>query len=669
MKGSQAKNKKILISAVALFLVVVMAVILVIVFITGKKDVDDNSGGNVGPMPDVVATDTERHYVGDTLHKVTVTETGRSFVTPYGSDYSVVAGESAYARTAANFIVTHILGATGVELPLLLDAEWSADAKYIVVGNEEMFAAAGLTMPADDIGFTGYYIKSAGDSVFIAVNGDEGYQLAAIAFLRQVVGYDMLAQDMVIYGKDGTTLPDMELIERPDYDYRQISEPVGSAGRYGMGYTDNGIMMTINGNAWHNSFQYLPPEKYAEDYPEWYTPDGRTQTSATGGQNPGQLCYTAHGNEKNTYQLMIDTAFETLKTTVDANPTLSNITFTQEDNYDACDCDACKAEAEKYGGSVNGPVIKFVNALAEKLEDYLGGSRRVTISFFAYRATEKSPTMRNADGSYSAIDNIHCHPNVGVIIAPITATYSHSFYESVNESYAENIKSWSVVCDNIYMWLYQTNFAHYLFPANTWDTVAETYRFCKANNAVFMYNEGQWNTNNVSHFSKLKEYLESRLLFDVNLNYGDLVTHFFDNYYGEGGVAMRTFFDELQAHMKYLETAFPATVRGGYKDNIAQSQYWPKKLLDGWMDLIDEAYMAIEPLRTTDAARYETYYNHITLESLFPRYALLLLHSGSYSSSELQQMRLFFKEDSETLGVTKVDEQTDFSSIFTTWGI
>ena len=132
---------------------------------------------------------------------------------------------------------------------------------------------------------------------------------------------------------------------------------------------------------------------------------------------------------------------------------------------------------------------------------------------------------------------------------------------------------------------------------------------------------------------------------------------------------MRTFFDELQAHMKYLETAFPATVRGGYKDNIAQTQYWPKKLLDGWMDLIDEAYMAIEPLRTTDAARYETYYNHITLESLFPRYALLLLHSGSYSSSELQQMRLFFKEDSETLGVTKVDEQTDFSSIFTTWGI
>lgn len=666
MKDSKLINKKILISSIALFLVVVIALTLVLVLVACQKDQGGNGGGVNTPVGSVT-TDTDYHYVEGTLHKVNVRETDRAFVTPQGSEYAVVAGESSNAKTAANFIVTHVLGATGVELPLLLDAEWSADAKYIVVGDEEMFAAAGLTMPEEDIGFTGYYIKSVGNSVFIAVKGEDGYQLAAIAFLRHVVGYDMLSGDTVVYEKDGTVLPDMEVIERPDFEYRQVSEPVGY-GMYGMGYSSS-IMMSVNGGVWHNSFQYLPPEDYAEQYPEWYTPEGRTQNSSTLGQNPGQLCYTAHGNEKGTYQLMIDTAYSALKAAVDANPTISNVTFTQEDNFDACDCDACKAEAEKYGGSVNGPVIKFVNALAEKLEEDLGDSRRVIISFFAYRATEKSPTTRNEDGTYSAIDGIHCHPNVGVIIAPITATYSHSFYENVNQSFAENIRSWSAVCDNIYMWLYQTNFAHYMFPANTWDTVAETYRFCKANNAVYMYNEGQWNTNGVSHFSKLKEYLDSRLLVDVNLNYGDLVTKFFDNYYGEGGAAMRTFFDELQAHMKYLEKAYPATVRGGYKDNIAQAEYWPKKLLDGWMELIDEAYAAIEPLRAADPVRYETYYDHITLESLFPRYALLSLHSGVYSSYELQQMRESFKADSSALGVTMVDEQTSFSSVFTTWGV
>ncbi len=623
------------------------------------------AGGNT--QQGEVTEDVPLHRVEGTLHKVTVTETDRPFVTAGSSEYVVVAGESNAARTAANFIVTHILGATGAELPLRVDAEWSAEAKYIVVGNSELFAAVGLTMPEDDIGFSGYYIKSVGDSVFLAVNGDDGYQLAAIAFLRHVVGYDMLSEDTVLYEKDGATLPDMEVVERPDYDYRQESEPVGN-GRYGMGYS-SGFMMSVNGIAWHNSFQYLPPEKWAKTYPEWYTVSGRTQSSSTGGHNPGQLCYTAHGNEKGTYSLMIDTAFAKLKETVDANPGASFITFTQEDNYEACDCEYCEAEAEKYGGSANGPVIKFVNALAEKLEEYLGDSRRVTISFFAYRATEKSPTVQNADGSYAAIDGIHCHPNVGVVIAPITATYSHSFYESQNQSFAENIRSWSAVCDNVYMWLYQTNFAHYMFPANTWDTAAESYRFCKENNAVYMYNEGQWNTNAVSHFSKLKEYVDSRLLVDVNLNYGSLVDRFFANYYGEGGAAMRTYFDALQAHMKYLEAAFSDSVRGGYKDNIAQAQYWPKRLLEGWTELVTEAFAAIEPLREADSARYQTYYDHILLESLFPRYALLSLYSGTYSSSELQQMRTSFKEDSSALGATKVNEETDFSSVFNTWGI
>ena len=620
-------------------------------------------------VPDVITSDAEAHYVEDTLHKISVSDTGRAFITDAGSAYAVVAGGSAAAKVAANFIVTHLLNATGTELPLLEDAAWSQNAKYIVVGDEELFAAAGLAMPQENIGFTGYYIKSVGDSVFLAVNGEEGYQLAAIAFLREVIGYDMLSGDTVIYAKDGATLPDMEIIERPDFDYRQMSEPVGSVAQYGMGFTNNSIMMAINGNQWHNSFQYLPPEDYADEHPEWYTEDGRTQTSATNGQNQGQLCYSAHGDSEGTLQLMMETAYARLKEIVLANPELSNITFTQEDNYDACTCQWCTAEKEKYGGSANGPVIRFLNQLAEWLEEDLGSERRVTISFFAYRATEAAPAARNEDGSYSPIDGIHCHPNVGVIIAPITATYSHSFYESVNSSFADNIRAWSSVCDNIYMWLYETNFEHYLFPAGTWDTVAETYRFCKENNAVYMYNEGQWNSQNVSHFSKLKEYIDSRLMVNVNLNYAELVDTFFEEYYGEGGVYMREFFDGLQAHLKYLEQKYPAQVRGGYKDDIAVAAYWPKKLLDGWIALIDRAYAAIEELRTADPEQYAVYASHIRLESVFPRYALLSLHEGSYSAEELRTMRTSFRDDCVSMNVTMLNEQVSLDGVYTTWGL
>ena len=90
-------------------------------------------GGKTEPStPGVVTPDTEAHYVEDTLHKISVTDTGRAFITDAGSAYAVVAGESAAAKVAANFIVTHLLNATGTELPLLEDAAWSQNAKYIV---------------------------------------------------------------------------------------------------------------------------------------------------------------------------------------------------------------------------------------------------------------------------------------------------------------------------------------------------------------------------------------------------------------------------------------------------------------------------------------------------------------------------------------------------------
>lgn len=645
---------------------------LTMLFFTACSDKNTGNGSQQGSDGEYIE-DAAIHYAEGTLHKINVTESSRPFVTPAGSEYKVVmsdGNENTFASFAANFIIKHVKEATGFELPVEENPAWSDDAKYIVVGNDALFKAAGLTMPEDDIGFTGYYIRTAGDSVFIAAEGDDGYQMGAIAFLRETIGYDMLSGDLTVYEKKGETLPDMEIIERPDFDYRQYSQPVGKTAQYGMGYTDNSIFMSVNGSTWHNSFQYLPPEQYAAQYPEWYSKDGLTQSSATMGQNPGQLCYTAHGDSEK-LKFMQETLYKKLKEVVDLNQNLRNITITHEDNYTLCDCDACKAEKEKYGGSEAAPIIEFLNTMAEWLErDFAaeGVDRTVYISFFAYRASEQSPTVRNTDGTYTPINGIRCHKNVGVVIAPITASYSHSFYEEQNESFAENIKSWAAVCDNIYLWLYQTNYSYYLYPFASWDTVAETYRFAKSNNAVYMYNEGQWNQGNVTHFSKLKEYLDARLENNVNLNSAELTDKFFKYYYGDGGVYMREFFDGLQAHMRYLETTYPATVKGGINDNMAQTAYWPKKLIDGWMQLIDKAYEAVAKTAASDP-RYEIYLRHINLESIFPKYVLCSLYSGSYSAETLRETRSQFKSDCEELDIDYLSERVPISGLFDTWGV
>ena len=114
---------------------------------------------------------------------------------------------------------------------------------------------------------------------------------------------------------------------------------------------------------------------------------------------------------------------------------------------------------------------------------------------------------------------------------------------------------------------------------------------------------------------------------------------------------------------------FPASVYGGYKEHIGEKQLWPKKILDGWLKLVDEAYEAIEPMKESDPEMYAVYSEHILLESMFPRYALLNFYKGSYSEEAFYRDAFQFKLDCGTLGMTKWREGSSIDEIFTQWGV
>ena len=181
-----------------------------------------NSFTNTGdPVePQLTMTEMLEHKdIPDTLHKVTVTESNRVFVRDGCTEYKIVTGLSTEENVAAAFIAQMLQAATGGVFEIVPFGEitpWSDSAKYIVVGVEELFEDAGLTMPQEKLGPSGYYIKSVGDSVFIQTENAFGYQRAATAFLDHVVGYEMYAGDTVEFEKTGETLPTMEIVERPD---------------------------------------------------------------------------------------------------------------------------------------------------------------------------------------------------------------------------------------------------------------------------------------------------------------------------------------------------------------------------------------------------------------------------------------------------------------------
>lgn len=610
--------------------------------------------------------ETAVNYSTNGLHKVNIGTTGKDFVVKGKTDYQFVTSDDGPCGEACAFINKHIATATGVALPISIEENvaWTSESKYIVMGRVDLFEQAGLSMPKEDLGVTGYYIKSVGNSVFIMTSDIYGWQHAGIAFLSAVLGYDMICEDTVVYEKDGSILPTMEIIEKPDFDFKYEDNIITTTEVYGMGFLRQAqIFIAVNGRFVHNSTQYLPFAKYQSAHPGWYSTTG------------DQLCYTARGDIEER-KLMIDTVVNVIKEKVDTYKTINNITLTIDDVGNFCTCDACRAEASKYGTD-SAVIVKFCNEVAKKVDEYLEKQaqeqqtqkRSFNIVFFAYKTTEAAP-VKMVNGQYQPVDeSVVCRDNVGVYIAPIGAKYEYTFYDDINSNVQTTIKGWAACCNKLFFWLYDTNYRNYLYPYNSFDSYFETLRFCKTSNAYMIVTEGQYNTTGSTAFNRFKIYLHAKGTFNVNINYTDVVNKYFKYYFADAAEPMKKYFTQLQAHMKYLNNQNPETLTGGIYDNIAESAFWPKRLLQGWMDLIEEAYAAIEMYKDTDPELYTKLYDHICIESVFPRYALVSLHSGLFSSETVYKMKDSLMEDMTKYKIVRYSEGGLTTTLYRNWGL
>lgn len=634
----------------------------VAIALTGCSNMGTKDAEPVSPV-----SVSETHELTNTLHKVTVTESERPFVVDGKSEYKIIVGGDDRTQEAAYYLAKYVEKATGCELQFATMKEYTAEGKFIVINVPELFKFAGLTMPEDELGVQGYYIKSVNDNVFIASNYEQGARFAMLAFLRNVLGFKMYSLDAVAYEKDGTTLPDMDIVEKPDipFFHRMHNSNEEKEENYMMGYTTNGFL-SIDGNPWHNSLVFLPMEKYAKEHPKWYSTEGN------------DLCYTGHGDAKEVDAMTTIIADRILKE-AEANPDALFAACTIMDHTDVCGCEACVASSEKYNGADSAAVIKFTNKINRKVQaelqkqaDKKGTKKRpLTILFFAYHAMTQPPVIDNGDGTYSPIDDsVVCDENVAVFYAPISAEFNHTFYDEVNQKFNNMMKGWTACTNELFCWLYETNFMYYMYPYNCWDSMYETYRFCVETGAAYVMGQDQHNAQASTAFTDLKDYINSRALLNLNWDYNEILDDYFENYYMAASEPMRQYFDELRAWMRYLEDEYPAELNGSIYAEISESKYWPKNTLEHWLALIDEAKAAAEQYKD-DKVLYENLVDRINKESMFMRYALIEHYSGTYSAAALTEMQQSFKEDAQHLGFSRIKEGEggELTYVYETWGI
>ncbi|MDR0426310.1 MAG: DUF4838 domain-containing protein [Clostridiales bacterium] len=616
-------------------------------------------------------------------HLVSVTRTDMPITTASASDYKIIMPAQAedtghYAYSDYLFAPTDlqqlIFEATGARLEIVSGngLSYSAEKKYLSVGDNAYTAGADVAYPWDILGDNGCRILTKGNSVFMGGANVYGTMNAVYEFLKQVAGYRQYDAREPVFSGDAAEhimFYTMDVTEVPDFQYRQK----GAGSIVSMTYLrrtrtnfPSDIFINVGGDAFHNEFGYIPTT-WRTAHPKWF---------AVGTNH--HLCLLAQGDpiEK---AALDDEFFRVMKAAVIANPVASNITITQADERSWCRCAVCTAEYEKYGTDA-GMMIKFVNQMNRKLKTWIASAdntyfprdRQINVIFFAYQNTVNAPVVKNADGAYSAIDQeVIPDDNVYPFYAPIETYYTRPFDDPdtlTNVKNYENLKAWSTISKHVWLWPYATNYRHYLYPYNSFGIMQDNYKLFKTlSRAELIFDLHQHNQFAATGFHEYKWWLAMQLMWNTDLDVAALTDEYFDGYFKTAAAPMRTFYEELRTHMTYLENHLGMS--GNLYVNVEEQAYWPKTLLDRWMGYVSESLAAAERLKATDPAAAEIIRRRVTLESVFPRFALIQLYPGKYSDRALLDMKTSFKADVQMLGINRVSEWVLIDTVFATWGI
>lgn len=602
-----------------------------------------------------------------------------AIVTKGKSDYKIVVDEaySVTIGTAISEFNTFLYEATKCELEVVTDANatYSETAKYISFGENAVQESAKVEFSADTDKKDSFMIDTVGNSVFVLGASDTGTLYGAYELLHYLVGFEFYGVEMYEMQTNVASVPlmDFNVLEIPSFaarrtGFRFIRENTTVLNR--LRYESEVGSLTIGNLTGHTSLGFLPVAQYLneeipEDYhPEWYD----------NAIDPMQLCYTAHGDEAS-LQKMLEAAFATLKSAMIRQPEAEWCNFSMTDSTAWCGCPACKAEEQKYNGSMVAAHIKFLNRLAEmsyewfETEEGKPHARDLKFEFYAYMQLE-APPVAEKNGEFVAVDeSVICHEKVYPTLAMTKANYTLSLKnDQKNAQIYRNMRAWEALTKDsgTLCYFYCSNYSEFLVPYDTFGAMYELYNESARLGSYRMYNLGHQGGERgfTTGFNNLKIYLDSKLAWNVKQDYGQLIDNFFNDVYKEASPHMRAIFDGFRALSEYNTQAYPdyylsASIYPG--PSYVRAEIWPRTLLETWRGKISEAVQAIEYLKELDLERYEITYKYITVERIWIDYLLYQLYINEYSATEQKKLKMELYNDLELADTREINERSSIA--------
>ncbi len=611
-------------------------------------------------------TQTQKvRYAG--THNFDYTETSEYLVKDGKTDYVLVypaeQDKNGLYNVARKEFLDFFREATGISISSTPDTNvtYTADAKYISIGETKLLQEAGITIDTKTLGQDGVRIETKGKSVFLYGGSPYAAMYAVYDFMTLEFNYDFYYTDcwQIDTGVENVTLKNYNVTDIPDIGLRAKSfgwHYYGDEGdelydmyRYRQCITENMISLPIYSEydtssasaRSHNTSEMFPKSKYMADHPKWFSTDSM------------QPCFTARGDEAE-LELMVQEAakkieFSLVNHTPTNSPDMNTVQISVEDGSYHCACDVCMETAEKYGNSEAAAVILFVNRVAELVDAWMelpenaAYKRDLTYIFFANGYYIDAPVYwDNTTQSYQPLaPELQMRDNVGTYVCvkntEVDSMYDTEYYDS---NYVHPLQ-WAGLTKNIYLWYYSTNFGNYLGLSDTYGYMNEdTYQFISSINCRYFFNNTQYGQQGAATgFHLVKAYIDSKLAWDSSLSSVELMDKFFNYVYREAADTMRTVYEGIRLHWSDIRANNVVSASLSIR-----KEYWPFASLQQWSNMCDEATASIEKYKEIDMDLYERTLKYINIERVMLDYYTLQLYSANFTDAELSVIKTRLKQ-------------------------
>lgn len=555
--------------------------------------------------------------------------------------------------------------------------------------------------PADDKGLsfdgireTGYALTT--DYQVAYVYGTTGYGVlgGVYALLEKLFDLEIFYTDVYTINRTVYNLSIEPFAETGGaaFEYRYASygemRPETNGGEltyaYRLGYV---VDYYVSGAGAHNALTLISKEEYGESHPEWFY-DG---TTADGYSSGTQLVFGADNFSTESGSLVAVVA-EKLIGAIKADVLHRGVYGISPMDINiwphGVGYSVSEALYQKYG-THSAEYILFMNALAEKLESRLfaeGIEREIKLELLAYQKSLCPPDLmrKGLTAEDKAAVTLYSGTQVKVVpyVAPVEGNYYLAFNDENNKvrnplteviddnspTVAEVIQGWAELSEEVRLWWYSLDSHCYFMPLNTFDHMAENYRFAQENNVTVIYSQSQHDNAVATDWARLKTYLQFCLAKNPEADVEAAIDSFMSAYFGAGAEYMKTFLSDERA---WYRTAYVSSYSElvGYSwlgtlfgsdwcTSSGDGFFWNKSRLISWVECTENAKSAVNADTDINNEEKERICGRIALESLTARYILIKVFGYTAYDGDLQE----FYSAAEAAGMTKIAEGRDFPS-------